>query len=87
MSKNESRWLRCKIDSGMFSDECAVTYPATDNWQKSVFVPSSYVRSDNSDDLGEVLVRVLIKDGRSFAVLPSSQQDIVSVDEADLHAA
>ena len=87
MPENKSWWLRCKIDSGMFSDECAVTYPATDNWRKSVFVPSSYVRPNGSVGFGEVLVRILIRDGRNFAVLPSSQQDIVSVDEEDLHAA
>ena len=87
MSGNQLGWLRCRIDSGMFSDECAVTYPATDNWRKSVFVPSSCVRTNGLVGSGDVLVRVLIRDERTFAVLPSSQQDIVRVDENDLHAA
>ena len=79
-------WLKCKIDSGMFSDEVAVTYPATEHWRKSVFVPSDCVRSDALNTIGKVYVKVLIKDGERFAVLPSSYQDIVKVDEADLYA-
>jgi hypothetical protein len=76
-------WLRCKVESGMFSDEVAVTYPAaTEQWQKSVFVPSSCVRG--SEPQGEVKVQVVIKDGTRFAVLPSSQRDIVKVEGADL---
>jgi hypothetical protein len=78
-----SAWLRCRLDSGMFSDEVAVTYPATtDQWQKSVFVPSSCVRG--AELKGEVKVEVLVKDGTRYAVLPSSQRDIVKVEGADL---
>ncbi|HWW30843.1 MAG TPA: hypothetical protein VNY80_12560 [Steroidobacteraceae bacterium] len=67
----------------MFSDEVAVTYPAsTAQWQKSVFVPSSCVRG--AELKGEVKVVVLIKDGSKYAVLPSSQRDIVKVEGADL---
>ena len=76
-------WLRVRLDNGMFSDEVAVTYPAaTDKWQKSVFVPASFVRGDKPQ--GEVKVDVLIRDGASYAVLPSSQRDIVKVEGADL---
>lgn len=85
MSDLDEQWLRCKVDCGMFSDEVAVTYPATTPWQKSVFVPRSFVRSSQSEELDEVLVKVLSRDGRRFAVLPSSQRDIVRVEEADLH--
>jgi hypothetical protein len=67
----------------MFSDEVAVTYPATaEHWQKSVFVPISCVRG--SEPQGEVKVHVVIKDGTRFAVLPSSLRDIVKVEGADL---
>jgi hypothetical protein len=76
-------WLRCKVESGMFSDEAAVTYPASNNqWQKSVFVPSSCVRGVELQ--GEVKVDVLVKDGTRYAVLPSSQRDIVRIEGADL---
>jgi hypothetical protein len=76
-------WLRCKVESGMFSDEVAVTYPAlTEHWQKSVFVPSSCVRGVELK--GEVQVVVVVKDGTKYAVLPSSRRDIVKIEGADL---
>lgn len=76
-------WLRVRLDSGMFSDEVAVTYPpSTTEWQKSVFVPAAFVRGDKPQ--GEVKVDVLEKDGTRYAVLPSSQRDIVKVEVADL---
>jgi hypothetical protein len=80
-------WLRCRLDNGMFSDEVAVTYPASaEHWQKSVFVPISCVRGlqPQGEGQGEVKVNVLIKDGARFAVLPSSQRDIVKIEGADL---
>lgn len=81
-------WLRCLLNSGMFSDEVAVTYPAsTQQWQKSVFVPSSCVRPGvrvQGEVVGEVLVNVVDKDGTRYAVLPSSRRDIVKVEGADL---
>jgi hypothetical protein len=77
-------WLACKVDRGMFSDEVAVTYPATEQWQKSVFVPAGFVRHIRPGEVGEVRVRVLMKDGKRYAVLPSSQRDIVKIEESDL---
>lgn len=86
MPEFNQTWLRCKIDSGMFSDEVAVTYPATEAWRKSVFVPRKCVR--NSDqEFGEVIVKIVSKGEALFAVLPSSQKDIVKVEASDLHAA
>jgi hypothetical protein len=78
-------WLRCRLDSGMFSDEVAVTYPASANnaWQKSVFVPLSSVRGEIGSQ-GEVLVSVVVKDGTHYAMLPSSECDIVKAEDADL---
>jgi len=78
-------WLRCRLDSGMFSDEVAVTYPAAskNEWQKSVFVPSACVRRE-SEHQGEVKVSVVVKDGKRYAVLPSPRRDIVTVEDADL---
>jgi hypothetical protein len=77
-------WLRVRLDSGMFSDEFAVTYPATAQFQKSVFVPRNYVR-DTGENRGEVMVKVVEKDGERFAVLPTARRDIVRVEDADLH--
>lgn len=77
-------WLRCRLDSGMFSDEVAVTYPPDEElWQKSVFVPESCVRREDNHH-GVVKVRVLIQDGVRFAELPSPQRDIVKFQDADL---
>lgn len=86
LDANDLLWLRCRVDSGMFSDEVAVTYPKNGEWQKSVFVPRRCVRTESGKDseIGEVQVRVFIKDGRRYAVLPSSRQDIVRADESDL---
>jgi hypothetical protein len=67
----------------MFSDEVAVTYPATNQWLKSVFVPRSYVRSENEHQ-GIVQVNVVEKDGVRYAVLPSPRRDIVRVQDADI---
>jgi hypothetical protein len=82
-SESNELWLACRLDRGMFSDEVAVTYPASEHWQKSVFVPLNFVRHSTSDH-GEVRVQVLIKDGKRYAVLPSSQRDIVRIEESDL---
>jgi hypothetical protein len=78
-------WLRCRLDSGMFSDEVAVTYPpsASTVWQKSVFIPRSYVRFE-TESQGEVMVSVVVKDGARYAMLPSAERDIVKADAADL---
>lgn len=69
----------------MFSDEVAVTYPASssDRWQKSVFIPRTFVRSFSEHE-GDVKVKVLMKDGAKFAVLPTPYGDIVRVEGADL---
>jgi hypothetical protein len=78
-------WLRCRVDSGMFSDEVAVTYPASASSprQKSVFVPRSYIRGEKENQ-GEVMVSVVVRDGTRFAVLPSSDRDIVKPEDDDL---
>jgi len=78
-------WLQCRLDPGMFSDEVTVSYPAAsdDQWQKSVFVPRTSVRYAGEHD-GEVMVKVFVKDGFTFAVLPSPWGDVVTVEGADL---
>jgi len=71
---------------GMFSDEVAVTYPATATggyWQKSVFVPATCVHREGENQ-GKVKVTIVVKEGQKFAVLPSSQRDIVTPAEADI---
>jgi hypothetical protein len=79
----EDRWLTCRIDKGMFSDEAAVTYPAQGKWQKSVFVPDSVIQGQPGET-GKVRVVVVRQNGTIVAVLPSAERDIVTVQEADL---
>lgn len=79
----EVRWLKCRIDKGMFSDELAVTYPAEGEKQKSVFVSKSAIQGQVGQT-GKVQVVLIRRNGTLFAVLPSSNQDIVTVQEADL---
>lgn len=76
-------WLACRIAKGMFSDELAVTYPAVGTVQKSVFVPASDV-DGNPGSLGRVRVRLVRRNGHLMAVLPSANQDFVTVNEGDI---
>lgn len=79
----EERWLQCRVDQGMFSDELAVTYPASGQWQKSVFVDRDAVRGV-VDNLGKVRVAILRRNGTLLAVLPSPERDIVYADPGDI---
>lgn len=79
----ETRWLQCRLDKGMFSDELAVTYPAEGQEQKSVFV-SNVAIEGQPGQTGKVRVTLVRRNGMLFAVLPSSNQDIVTVREEDL---
>ena len=79
----EVRWLVCRIDKGMFDDELAVTYPAEGEKQKSVFVSNTTIQGEPGQT-GKVRVTLIRRNGALFGVLPSSNQDIVTVREADL---
>lgn len=79
----EVRWLVCHLDKGMFNDELAVTYPADGETQKSVFVSNSATQGQPGQR-GKVRITLIRRNGTLFAVLPSSNQDIVTVREADL---
>lgn len=79
----EERWLTCRVDQGMFSDELAVTYPASGQHQKSVFVERTAVEG-SPGGTGRVRVRVIERDGNMMAVLPSPTQDIVYVQAGDI---
>ena len=76
----EQRWLTCRLDKGMFSDERAVTYPPQGELQKSVFVPEQEVQGGIGTS-GRVRVRVFRRDGHLLAVLPTPRHDVVEVEE------
>lgn len=79
----EQRWLECRVDQGMFSDELAVTYPAQGKWQKSVFVERNAVKGSPGGK-GRVLVRVLRRNGSMIAILPSPNRDVVYIQAEDI---
>ena len=79
----EVRWLVCRIDKGMFSDELAVTYPAEGEQQQTVFVSDAAVWG-RPGQTGKFRVAGVRRDGALFAVLPSSERDLVTVREVDL---
>lgn len=79
---SETKWLRCAVTKGMFSDEVAVTYPAEGSYRKSVFVPRREV--EGAGENARVRVHVTIRDGKTYATLPSSARDIVTVSGGDI---
>lgn len=78
-----SKWLKCTIEKGMFSDEFTVTVQTASGERISVFVPK-----DAADQqLERVRVRVNEQRNRAFAVLPDENQSVVEVPSSDLVAA
>jgi hypothetical protein len=83
MTATADRWLSCRLDKGMFSDEIAVTYPAFGHALLSVFVPASAV-SGKPDGPGKVRVQVARHGNATLAILPTDYRESVTVTEADL---
>lgn len=79
----QERWLDCQLDRGMFSDEIAVTYPPVGSTVRSVFVPRSVV-AGMPGQRGRVRVKVMYRQGEVFAVLPTSQSELIRISEGDL---
>jgi hypothetical protein len=79
----EMKWLTCRIYKGMFSDERAIAYPVDSEKQISVFVPDASIQGQPGE-IGKVQVKIARRNGTIFALLPSAEQDVVAVREADL---
>jgi hypothetical protein len=78
------RWLQCRLNKGMFSDEVATTYPAHGDIAWSEFVPAESVRG-NLGETGVLRVKVVGKTGEKYAaVIPTPYSDLVFVNEQDL---
>lgn len=77
------RWLTCRVDKGMFSDELAVTYPPAGEVLVSMFVPADTVRGQPGG-LGKVRVNVFHRGSTTVAILPTEYRESVTVTEADL---
>ena len=77
------KWLKCKIDKGMFSDEFTVTVQSRSGENIAVFVPKQAV-----DDLKNLVrVNAFHEQGRTIAVLPDEHRSVVDVKDADIHPA
>ena len=77
------KWLRCKVDKGMFSDEFTVTVKTRTGEPVAVFVP----RTEADDRKNLVKVRAFEEQGETLAVLPDGHQSVVHVSDADLQPA
>jgi hypothetical protein len=78
-----SKWLKCKLAKGMFSDEYTVSVSTRTGEIVSVFVPKNFAQEETS----RVKVRVTESAGRSFAWLPDEHQSVVDVNASDLQPA
>lgn len=77
------KWLKCKIQKGMFSDERTVTVHTRGGEPIAVFVPSAAADDRNS----RVRVRAFHGQGRAVAILPDEHQSVIDVEESDLQPA
>ncbi len=75
-----SKWLKCTVSKGMFSDEVTVLVHTRSGEAISVFVPRSFA----SKELNQVKVRATQNEGQFFAVLPNDNQTVVDVNPVDL---
>lgn len=75
-----SKWLKCIITKGMFSDEVTVTIVTRSGEKVAVFVPKDSAQTDHS----RVKVRVSEQSGHSLALLPDANQSVVDVDSSEL---
>ena len=77
------KWLRCKIDKGMFSDEFTVTVQSRSGEAIAVFVPKQ--AADDQKNL--VQVKAFEDEGKTIAVLPDEHRSVVDVRDCDLQPA
>jgi len=77
--------IKCRVDSGMFSDEYVVTVSSGDS-EASFFVPRDAVEMTGTED-GAVRVDIFEKEGVRWGVLPDAERSVIPVSEGDLLAA
>jgi hypothetical protein len=77
------KWLKCKVEKGMFSDEFTVTVQTRTGEAIAVFVPKQ--AADHQKNL--VQVKAFEQQGKTIAVLPDEHQSTVDVSAADLQPA
>lgn len=77
-----SRWLRCKVARGMFSDEFSVTCRAHAGSDFSLFVPKERVREDQQPAVQ--VEEIARRDDVTLAVFPNDARTAVAVRTLDL---
>ncbi|MBE3123999.1 MAG: hypothetical protein IMZ65_04275 [Planctomycetes bacterium] len=76
-------WLKCHLKEGMFSNEFVACYPPTGTCASSFFVPKEFVRGDVGKQ-GKVQVRYAKREGEVWVVLPTEDQQVIKVQQADV---
>jgi hypothetical protein len=74
------QWLVCNFVKGMFSDELAVEYR-----DKSFFILKKFIEIFSSQQ-AKVQVRVFSDAGKTWAILPTEESTMISVEQKDLVA-
>lgn len=77
------KWLKCKVEKGMFSDERTVTVNSRNGEPIAVFVPAQAADQENN----RVKVQAFGQQGKTIAILPDERQSVVDVSDADLQPA
>jgi len=80
-----AKWLKCKIQNGMFSDEVTIVFRTLSGENIAVFVPKDSAQGQASN--GRVKVRVDETSGRTIAIFPDANQSVIDIDSAELVAA
>ena len=76
-------WLRCLVFRGFFSDEVAVEVAPKSGERSSFIVSRDQVEGD-PDQEGKVRVKVYRDGETAWAVLPTDNQTVIPVNDADL---
>ena len=74
------RWLTCKIEKGMFSDEFNIAVQTIQGDLVSLFVPREMTDLEKQ----RVQVRVFQDGPRTVAIMPDENQSIINVNSSEL---
>jgi len=76
-------WLKCHLKEGMFSNEFVVCYPPKGTCASSFFVAKEFVRGSVGKQ-GKVQVQCANRKGEVWVVLPTEDQKVIKVQQADV---
>jgi len=76
-------WLKCHLKEGMFSNEVVACYPPKGTCILSFFVAKEFVRGSVGEQ-GKVQVQCANRKGGVWVVLPTEDQRVIKVQQADV---